>query len=60
MQFNRRGITRFVSVLTGAVVLFGLEQGFAVQFYIAVPAAILTYIASLIGVGLMLGTDPAE
>jgi hypothetical protein len=42
------------------VVLFGLEQGFAVQFYIAVPAAILTYIASLIGVGLMLGTDPAE
>jgi hypothetical protein len=60
MQFTRRGITRLVSVLAGAVVLFGLEQGYGVQFYIAVPAAILTYTASLIGVGLLLGTDVAE
>jgi hypothetical protein len=37
-----------------------LEQGYGVQFYIAVPAAILTYTASLIGVGLLLGTDAAE
>jgi hypothetical protein len=54
---NRRGITRIVAVLTGAAVLFGFEQGLDLQFYIALPAAVLAYFATLVAMGLLLGTD---
>ncbi len=58
---TRRGISRIVSVLVGAAVLFGLEQGLGLQLYIAIPAAILVYIVTLVAMGLMLGTDtPAK
>jgi hypothetical protein len=54
---NRRGITRIVAVLTGGAVLFGLEQGLGLQFYVALPAAVLAYLAMLVAIGLLLGTD---
>jgi uncharacterized membrane protein len=53
---NRRGIVRIVAVLTAAAVLFGLEQGLGLQFYFALPAAVLAYLAVLVTLGLWLGT----
>lgn len=44
-------------MMTGAAVLFGLQQGLGLQFYIALPAAVLAYLAMLIGVGLLIGSD---
>lgn len=58
---TRHRISRIVSVFVGAAVLFGLEQGLALQLYIAIPAAIVAYIITLVALGLMLGTDtPAK
>jgi hypothetical protein len=54
---NRRTMTRAIAVLAGATVLFGLEQGLDLKFYMAFPAALLAYFAALVGVGLMLGAD---
>ena len=48
-------IVRIASVLTGAAVLFGLEQGLQVSLVIAIPAAIIAYVAVKIGLGLLLG-----
>jgi hypothetical protein len=54
---SRSGITRIVSVLTAAAVLFGLQQGLGLQFYFALPAAVLAYLAVLVGLGLLLDAD---
>jgi uncharacterized membrane protein len=54
---NRRAMTRIVAVLTGAAVLFGLEQGLGLELYIALPGAVLAYLTALVAMGLMLGTD---
>ncbi len=54
---NRRGIPRIVSMLIGAAVLLGLEQGLGLKLYIALPAAVLAYLATLVAMGLLLGTD---
>jgi hypothetical protein len=54
---NRHGITRIVSVLTGAAVLFGLEQGLGMKLYVAIPAGLLAYIVTLVALGLVLGPD---
>ena len=54
---NRSGITRIVAVLTAAAVLFGLQQGLGLQFYFALPAAALAYLAVLVGLGLLLDAD---
>ena len=56
---SRLLITRFVSVLAGAAVLFGAMHGFEVAFYIAFPIAIVAYLAVKIGVGLLIGADKA-
>ena len=53
---NKRGISRIVSVLVGAAVLFGLEQGLGLKFYIAIPAGVLAYLVTLVALGLMLET----
>jgi flagellar biosynthesis protein FliR len=55
---NRQGITRMVAVLTGAAVLFGLEQGLGLQLYFAIPLAAVAYLATLVGLGLVLGVEP--
>jgi uncharacterized oligopeptide transporter (OPT) family protein len=58
---SRSGITRIVAVLTAAAVLFGLQQGLGLQFYFALPAAVLAYLAVLVGLGLLLDADkPAK
>ena len=47
---------RFAAVLVGAAVLFTLEQHFDVKFYLAIPAAIAAYFATLIVLGLAFGS----
>jgi len=54
---NKHGISRIVSVLVGATVLFGLEQGLGLKFYIAIPAGVLAYIVTLVALELVLGTQ---
>jgi hypothetical protein len=54
---NKHGISRIVSVLVGAGVLFGLEQGLGVKLYIAIPVAIVVYLAFKVAIGLLWGTD---
>jgi hypothetical protein len=58
---TKQGIRRFVSVLVGAAVMFGLELGLGIQFYIAIPAGILTYVVTLVATGLILKIEtPAK
>ncbi|HSL80767.1 MAG TPA: hypothetical protein VK877_14030 [Pseudolabrys sp.] len=45
---SRDRMIRFAAVLVGAAVLFGLEQGFGLKLYLAIPAAIAAYFATLI------------
>jgi len=54
---NRLAVTRIISVLVGAAVLFGLQQGLGLQFYFAFPAAIVAYLAVKVGLGLAWGAD---
>lgn len=54
---NKLAITRIISVLTGAAVLFGLQYSLGLQLYIALPAALIAYIAVKVTVGLLLGAD---
>jgi hypothetical protein len=54
---NKHGISRIVSVLVGAGVLFGLEQGLGVKLYIAIPVAIVVYLAVKVTIGLLWGAD---
>jgi len=54
---NRQAIGRMVSVLAGAVTLFGLEQGLGVKLYFAIPMAIVVYLAIKVAIGLLWGTD---
>jgi hypothetical protein len=56
---NRLAISRVISVLAGAAVLFGLQQGMGVQIYYAFPAALIAYLAVKVGIGLALGVDPS-
>lgn len=50
---NKPLLFRLVAILIGAAVLFGLELGFGVAFYIAVPAAIVAYTACRLGFALL-------
>jgi hypothetical protein len=54
---NRQAIGRIVSVLIGAAVLFALEQGLGVQLYIAIPVAVVAYLAVKVAIGLLWGID---
>ena len=54
---SKHTISRFVAVLVGAAVLFGLEQGLGLQFYIAIPLAVVAYVVTLVALGLALGAD---
>jgi hypothetical protein len=51
---------RIVSILVGALVLFGLELGFGVEFYIAVPAGIVAYSACRLGFAMLAPDAPAK
>jgi hypothetical protein len=54
---NRQAIGRIISVLVGAAVLFGLQQGLDVKIYIAFPVAVVAYLAVKVAIGLAWGTD---
>jgi hypothetical protein len=54
---NRLLIVRIVSVLVGAAVLFGLQQGLGMQLYFAVPIAAVAYMAVKVAIGLAWGVD---
>ncbi len=54
---NRLLIVRIVSVLAGAAVLFGLQQGLDIKFYFAFPAALVVYLGLKVALGLILGVD---
>ena len=54
---NRQAIGRIVSVLVGAAVLFGLEQGLGVKLYFAIPVAIVAYLAVKVSIGLLWAVD---
>ena len=58
---SKHGVSRFVAILAGAAVLFGLEQGLGMQWYFAIPAGILAYIVTLVAMGLLLKIEiPAK
>ncbi|HSP51240.1 MAG TPA: hypothetical protein VLN61_13880 [Pseudolabrys sp.] len=54
---NRQAIGRIISVLVGAGVLFGLEQGLGVKLYIAIPVAMVVYLAVKVAIGLLWDAD---
>jgi hypothetical protein len=58
MQLNRLGVTRFVAIMVGAAVVYGLGQWLGVSLFIAIPVATVAYIVTLVVVGLLLGADP--
>jgi hypothetical protein len=41
-------VSRIAAVLVGAAVLFSLRQVWAVPLYVAIPAAIVVYVATLL------------
>jgi len=53
---NRDRMIRFVAMLVGAGVLFGLEQGLSTNLYVAIPAGIVAYVVTLVALGLMFGS----
>ncbi|HEX3709465.1 MAG TPA: hypothetical protein VHV56_06215 [Pseudolabrys sp.] len=57
---SKLALIRFASVLTGAAVLFGLEQGLKSSLYIAVPAGVAAYVVVKVGLGLLLGVEPEK
>ncbi len=54
---SKQGIGRIVAVLFGAAVLFGLEQGLGIQLYVAIPIAVIAYMAVKVAIGLLWGVD---
>jgi hypothetical protein len=52
---NRQAIGRVAAVLSGAAVLFGLEQGLDVKLYIAIPVDVVVYTAIKLAFGLLWG-----
>ncbi len=55
---SKHGISRIVAVLVGAAVLFFLEQNLGLQLYIAIPAGVIVYVATLLAMDLALGVKP--
>jgi hypothetical protein len=56
---NRQMLGRMIAVLVGGAVMFGLELGLGVQFYIAIPVAIVIYLAVRFAFDLVWGTEGA-
>jgi hypothetical protein len=52
---DRQTIGRLISVLAGAAVLFGLEQGLDMKFYFALPVAVAVYVALRLAIGFLWG-----
>ena len=54
---NKLLLCRIIAVVAGAATLFGLQQGWGLQLYIAVPLAAIVYIVVKVGLGLLLRAD---
>lgn len=52
-------IIRLVSIMAGAGVLFGLQQGLGLALYFAIPIAVIAYTACRLGLGLLAPETPA-
>jgi hypothetical protein len=50
-------IVRLVAVAIGAAVLFGLQHGFGLELYIAIPLAAVAYLVVKVALGLLWGAD---
>jgi hypothetical protein len=57
---NKPSLFRSIAALIGAAVLFGLELGLDVAFYIAIPAAILVYTGCRLGFAMLTPDTPAK
>jgi hypothetical protein len=60
MALDNPQLHRIVAILLGATVLFGLELGFSVSYYIAIPAGIIVYTACRLGFALLVPESPAK
>ena len=60
MAFENPQRHRIIAVMLGATVLFGLELGFGVSYYIAIPAGIIVYTACRLGFVLLVPEPPAK
>jgi hypothetical protein len=54
---KRQTIGRFIAILAGAAVMFGLEIGLNVQIYYAIPAGLAVYLGLRLGFGLLWDPD---
>lgn len=54
---NRNPISRIAAIVAGAAVLFGLQQGLGVKLYLAIPAGVLAYTATLLAMNWILGNN---
>jgi hypothetical protein len=58
---NKIQLIRIFAMLIGVAVLLGLEQGLGLAFYIAIPVAILAYVACRLGLETLIAHNtPAE
>jgi hypothetical protein len=57
---NKTKLYRMIALLAGGAVLLGLELGYGIAFYIAVPIAILVYTACLFGFSLLTNDNPGK
>jgi hypothetical protein len=53
---NQERMIRLAAVLLGAAVLFGLERGFGVSVYVAIPTGIFAYFVTLAVLALAFGS----
>jgi hypothetical protein len=60
MALENPQLHRIIAVLLGATVLFGLEIGLGVSYYIAIPAGIIVYTALRLGFALLIPDPPAK
>lgn len=57
---NKDRTYRIVAVLIGAAVLFGIDTGLGVSLYIAIPAGLIAYIATLVGFAMLAANTTAK
>lgn len=53
---NRNPIARTAAIGAGAAALFGLQQGFDMPLYFAIPGGLVAYIATLMAMNVVLKT----
>jgi hypothetical protein len=54
---NKLLIVRMAAVAIGAAVLFGLQRGYGLELYVAIPLAAIAYLVVKVGLGLLWDAD---